>query len=196
MGLSDEGKLSEHIVVRPLKLSDVPKMSLWGVHEDQRYQSYNFPYRQFIDYLLWYKSKKSFLKKYIFGVFLENELLGYITLKQINWLKREAYMGVAFDPDQIDKGYGTIGIQVYLELVMRQYKLKRIFLKTGGFNLRGQRCYNKVGFKEFKRVFEPYEDQSQQFELLLRYEDFKMVENEIWTDYIYMVYEKKDAPSE
>lgn len=182
--------------MRPLKLSDVPQMSLWGVHEDQRYQSYNFPYRQFIDYLLWYKSKKSLFKKYIFGVFLENELLGYITLKQINWVMREAYMGVSFDPDQIDKGYGTIAIQAYLELVMQKYKLKRIFLKTGCFNLRGQRCYSKVGFKEFKRVFEPYEDQSQQFELLLRYEDFKMVENEIWTDYIYMVYEKKDAPSE
>lgn len=100
-------------------------------------------------------------------------------------------MGVAFDPNHLDQGYGTEAIKAYLDLVVHKYGMKRIFLKTACFNVRGQRCYGKVGFKEVERKFEPYEDQSQRFDMLMKYEGFQMLGDEIWTEYIYMVYEAK-----
>lgn len=186
----DEWSLEDKpITVKPLELKDVGQMSHWGRHDDLRYLPYNFPYTKPIDWLLWLRSKKRPFKKYIFGAFIGERLVGYITLKQINWFKREAYMGVAFDPALLGKGYGTAAIQQYLKLVTERFRLKKIFLKTACFNLRGQRCYEKAGFTVVEKRFEPFEDQSLPFELLLHYGDFQMVENEIWTEYIYMVYE-------
>ncbi len=180
---------TDHVTVRPLELKDVSQMSHWGRHEDLRYLPYNFPYTKPIDWLLWLRSKKRPFQKYIYGAFVGERLVGYITLKQINWFKREAFMGVAFDPALLSRGYGTAAIKSYLEQVTERFRMKRIFLKTACFNIRGQRCYEKAGFTFVERRFEPYEDQSQSFELLLKYGDFQMVENEIWTEYIYMVFE-------
>lgn len=181
----------EPIVVRPLELKDVEQMTRWGNHEDLRFLAYNFPYTSTLDHILWYRSKKRLLNRYIFGAFVGDQLMGYITLKQIKWVRREAFMGVAFDPNHLDQGYGTEAIKAYLDLVVHKYGMKRIFLKTACFNVRGQRCYGKVGFKEVERKFEPYEDQSQRFDMLMKYEGFQMLGDEIWTEYIYMVYEAK-----
>lgn len=189
MALNSESQPKQEVEVRPLELKDVQQMAKWGVHEDLRYHAYNFPYRRPLDFLLWYKSKKRPFKRYIFGAFLGDELLGYITLKQIKWLKREAFMGVAFNPDQLNRGYGTAAIKAYLKLVTEKYGMKRIHLKTACFNLRGQRCYLKAGFRIYERSFEPYEDQTQRFDLLLHFDDFQMMGDEIWTEYVFMVYE-------
>ena len=85
-------------------------------------------------------------------------------------------MGICFDPALLGRGYGTAALKAYLEQVEQKYGMKKIFLKTACFNHRGQRCYEKVGFVPIERRYEPYEDQSQPFELLLKYGDFQMVE--------------------
>lgn len=180
----------DNLKVRMLELSDMPQMSQWGTHEDPRFFAYNFPYKRQIDYLLWYRSKKKAFRRYIYGVFLGERLIGYITLKHIKWIRREAQMGVSFDPDFLEKGYGTKAIQMYLELVFSNFRLDTIKLKTAGFNYRGQRCYHKVGFVPYETKFEPFEDQSQRFDLLLNFGDFQMVADELWTDYIYMRYDR------
>jgi RimJ/RimL family protein N-acetyltransferase len=190
MALNEHENLAAaEVVVRPLELKDVQQMCQWGTHEDLRYLPYNFPYKRPLDLLFWYKSKKRPFKRYIFGAFIGEELIGYITLKQIKWVKREAFMGIAFNPSLVGNGYGTAALNAYLELVRKRYGMKRIFLKTACFNLRGQRCYQKVGFVEVERRLEPYEDQSQPFTLMLNYGDFTMVDDEIWTEYIYMAYD-------
>lgn len=181
----------EDLAVRIMELKDVSQMSHWGSHEDPRFYPYNFPYNKAIDYLLWYKSKTSLFRRYLYGVFLGERLIGYITLKHIRWLRKEAQMGVSFDPNFVSRGYGTKAISAYLEQVFSDFRLDTIKLKTAIFNIRGQKCYEKVGFVPYETKFEPYEDQTQRFELMLRYDDFSMVGEEIWTHYIYMRYDRK-----
>ena len=177
------------VLVRPMKLNDIPQMGDWGRHEDLRYEAYNFPYRTQHEYYMWYRSKKKPFRRYLFGAFVGDELIGYITLKQIKWIRREAFMGIAFNPDRINSGYGTQALKAYLKIVVQDFGMKKIHLKTACFNIRGQRCYEKAGFRVVEQKFEPYEDQSQNFELMLKYEDFQMLGVELWTDYIYMDYE-------
>lgn len=181
------------VVVRPMELRDVEQMSRWGVHEDPLFLPYNFPYHNVHDYILWYRSKRLLFKKYLFGVYLEERMIGYITLKHIKWLKKEAFMGVSFDPNYINQGYGTRAIAQYVEMVFSQYPLRTLKLKTAIFNYRGQKSYEKVGFQRYSVNFEPYEDQSQTFELLLRYPYFQMVGDELWTEYIYMKIDRDDV---
>ncbi len=179
------------VIVKPMEMKDVEQMSRWGLHEDPLFLPYNFPYHDVREYILWFRSKRFLLRRYLFGAYLGDRMIGYITLKQIRWIKKEAFMGVSFDPNYIDQGYGTQAINLYLKLVFSKYPLKTIKLKTAIFNFRGQKSYEKVGFEPYETVFEPYEDQSQRFELLLRYPYFQMVGEELWTEYIYMKIERE-----
>ncbi len=182
-------ELQADVVVRLMALKDVAQMANWGRHEDLRYEAYNFPYNSQHEYFMWFRSKRKPFRRYLFGAYVGDELVGYITLKQIKWIKREAFMGIAFNPDRVNAGYGTQALQAYLKIVAQDFGMKKIHLKTACFNIRGQRCYEKAGFRVVERKFEPYEDQSQNFELMLKYGDFQMLGVELWTEYIYMDYE-------
>lgn len=179
---------AQKVEVRPMQLREVAQMANWGLHQDLRYDAYNFPYRTQQEYFQWYRSKRQAFRKYLFGAYLGDELIGYITLKQIKWIRREAFMGIVFNPDRMNAGLGTSALKAYLAMVIKAYGMKKIHLKTACFNLRGQRCYEKAGFHAVETKFEPYEDQSQNFELMLKYGDFQMVGMELWTEYIYMDY--------
>lgn len=174
--------------VRPMKFQDVAQMANWREHEDLRYESYNFPYRTQHEYFQWYRSKRQAFRRYLFGAYLGDELIGYITLKQIKWIRREAFMGIVFNPEKMNSGYGTSALKAYLKIVTEKYGMKKIHLKTACFNIRGQRCYEKAGFHVVETKFEPYEDQSQNFQLMLNFGGFQMVGVELWTEYIYMDY--------
>lgn len=185
--------MTETISVRPLSVEDVYQLKNWGKHTDPLFYAYNFPYTRPREFMLWYQSKYFPLRRYIFGAFLGEQLVGYITLKQIKWFKGEAFMGVAFDPNLLSRGYGTKAIEAYVELVFHRFKwIHTIKLKTAVFNERAQKSYLKVGFKLYEKIFEPFEDQSQSFNLLLNFPYFTLVENELWTDYYYMKIERSD----
>ncbi len=73
----------------------------------------------------------------------------------------------------MNSGYGTSALKAYLKIVTEDYGMKKIHLKTACFNSRGQRCYEKAGFHVVETKFEPYEDQSQNFELMLNFGGFR-----------------------
>lgn len=180
--------------VRPLKLWDVAQMAQWGSHDDLRFQAYNFTGRSFSDYLSWYLMKRQPFKKWVYGVFVKQRLIGYITVKQYRRDLRSAEMGISFDPDWTSKGYGTQAILKYLELVFVRLNLDRIWLKTAAFNARAIRCYEKVGFKHCEQLREPYEDQSMPITLVNQWPEwFELHDELVWNDYLYMEIEKQDV---
>lgn len=178
--------------VKPLKPKDVIQMIRWGKHDDIRLLHYNFNYKSIYDCYQWYRSKNKFLRKYIFGIYTEDILVGYITLKNINWLTRKAEMGIVLDPNQVNKGYGTEGLKKYLKIVFRKYKMKKIILRVAAFNERARRAYEKVGFKIYKEAYEVYEEQ----EFLLANDDHTLFnemifkKGKVYTKYYYMFYNK------
>jgi RimJ/RimL family protein N-acetyltransferase len=180
------------VKVKPLNPKDVPQMIKWGKHGDIRLLHYNFNYSSFYDCQRWYRSKNKFLRKYIFGIYTEDILVGYITLKNINWLFRKGEMGIVMDPLKINQGYGTKAIKEYLEIVFTQYKMKKVVLRVAAFNKRARRAYEKVGFKIYKESYEVYEEQ----EFLLENKNYTLFDemifkkDEVYTKYYYMVYNK------
>lgn len=183
--------MTEELIVRPLRVEDVFQLQSWGKHTDPLFYAYNFPYTRPREFILWHQSKYFPLRRYIFGAFLGEKLVGYITLKQIRWFRGEAFMGVAFDPNMLSRGLGTEAIRQYVALVFKRFKhLHTIKLKTAVFNERAQKAYLKVGFEFYQRVHEPFEDQSQSFNLLLNFPFFQMRSDELWTEYYYMKIER------
>lgn len=181
------------VKVRKLKFEDMPRFLTWGHHSDVRYRHYDFPKYNKHELRLWYRSKRKFLRRYIFiSEDQSGHLLGYMTIKHINWLTRKAEMGVVFDPSCLSKGYGTASIKELQKIFFNEMKMRTLFLKVADFNKRGQRCYEKAGFKEMGERYEPFEEQERKFELLLKTEDFFMKDNTLYTLFHYMEIKKTD----
>ncbi|WP_338535992.1 GNAT family N-acetyltransferase [Helicovermis profundi] len=175
-----------------MKKEDLIDLTKWGSHEDLRFLPYNFPYKNKIEYTLWYNSKNKIFTRKIFSIIFNKKVVGYITLKKINWIKKSAEMGISIDANCLSKGIGTLAIIKYLETVFIKYRLKKISLRAALFNKRAIKCYKKVGFNEIERKLAPFEDQTNAFKLIMEYDCFTMIENKACCEYVFMNVNKSD----
>lgn len=141
--------------VREIRLWDVATMVNWGTFEDSRYDHFNFPYTTQEEFELWYRYKVKGFRLRTYGVFLGEQMIGFVTFKRINWLFRRAELGVIFDRNQVGKGYGPEAIRRCMAL----FPLKKIYLYVSSFNSRAQRAYEKLGFVYKETVYRPFESQ-------------------------------------
>jgi len=169
-----------------LRKGDVPKMLLWGNHDDLRFDHYNFPVLNEMEMKLWYHSKNKLFRKKIYKVENDDKMVGFITIKKINWVLREAEMGIVFDPDEMSKGYGTQGIALILQEYFHGMKMKRLWLRVAAFNKRAINAYIKAGFKLVKVVDEPFEEQGLRFEISNLHKGFDLKNGVLYTEYFYM----------
>lgn len=181
----------DELALRPLLLSDVKQMEMWRHHKDPLFYHYNFDCRTEAERLTWLKSKRVFLSRDIFGLFLGERLIGFITIKNYNWLLRTAEMGISMDLNYVDAGYGTAGIKLYLDYVFKHTFFKKIVLRTAEFNKRAKRAYEKAGFQVTKRTYIPYEEQRYAQNIMDEYPDIDVIESEIYSYYYFMAIEKK-----
>ncbi len=140
--------IGDRIRIRPLKVEDVYHMRNWGYHENPLLWDYNFPFMTDEGIEKWYRIKSSkFLNKY-FGVSNEsNILIGYMGIKSIRRIRRESTLGIVFDPNYINMGYGTETLKYFLRYYFTDMKMKRMYLEVAEFNTRAYRVYEKMGFK-------------------------------------------------
>lgn len=183
----------EKLSLRPLRLEDVKQMENWKWHEDPWFYHYNFDCKTEVERYTWLKSKRVFLTRDIFGLFLDERLIAFISIKEYNWLFRTAEMGISMDLNYVNQGYGTEGIKLYLKYVFKHSFFKRIILRTAIFNQRAKRAYEKVGFKLTKIKYMPYEEQRYKADILKLYPDADVIESELYTDYYYMAIEKRNV---
>lgn len=184
------------IFLRPLRLQDMNQFTLWGHHDDPRFWHYTFPYTAHEELIHWFFQKYHIYKRRIFIVIHDcgngsPRGVGYVTLKHINWWKREGEMGVVFDPSRLNSGFGTVGIDAYLEYCFDHLKMKRVRLRVATFNERARRVYDKVGFLSTGIVDAPYEEQSQADEIMkVHPEGFWLENGVLMTRYTMMIIEK------
>lgn len=179
--------MNNRVTVSKLTVRDVPRMLSWGNHDDIRLDHYNFPILKKTEYVLWYRSKAKFLRKKIYKA--ENEsglLVGFITIKKIDWFKREAEMGIVFDPNYVNCGYGTEAIGVIFDEFFGHLKMKRLWLRVADFNVRAYKAYKKVGFSAFRIAEEPYEEQGLSNKINYYYPDMKIIDDVLYSGYQYM----------
>ena len=87
-------------------------------------------------------------------VLLENdELIGSISLHNIDHLNRNAYIGVFIGGEQHrNNGYGAEAIRLILEYGFNTMNMHCINLSVHADNPAGISCYKKVGFREVGRL--------------------------------------------
>jgi len=151
----------QKIYIKKLERKHVDTMQEWGRHKDPLFYCYNFPYMNKSERDYWYKTKSFSLARRCFVIFNNyNQLVGYISLRDIKWFRKTSELGIVFDPDEIAKGYGTEGLKTFITYYFETLKMKALYLKVSVFNKRAQRCYEKCGFKSKGIVIDDFEDQS------------------------------------
>ncbi len=84
-----------------------------------------------------------------------DELLGNISLMEINQVHRRATLGLFIgEAERRGKGYGTEAIRLILGYGFLTLNLHNIMLTCNSGNLQGIACYKKAGFHEFGRRHE------------------------------------------
>ena len=161
--------IGERIFIRPLRVEDVFNMRKWGVHKNPLLSDYNFPEMSDRQIL----KTKSFFNKYFAILTKEDRLIGYMGIKEIKFLKKESTLGIVFDPDLLDSGYGTETLKYFLKEYFNQMNMKKMYLEVAEFNKRARRVYEKMGFKYSGYYLEEFFD----WDLDLQSSYFKEVES-------------------
>ncbi|MBF4695487.1 GNAT family N-acetyltransferase [Fusibacter ferrireducens] len=178
---------------RKLRKADIYQFSKWGRHEDPRFYQYNFPFDTKEEFDDWFRTKQKWIRRKVYGLFLDAHPVAFITLKNINWFKRSAELGIGVDPNYLGKGLGTVALNKYLEYIFNSFPIETMFLRVAVFNERARRSYEKVGFREVQRCVKPFEEQGYKDLILQDYQDqFQMIQGELCTMFIIMSIRKKD----
>ncbi len=78
--------------------------------------------------------------------------IGTLDLRDIDHRNRSASLGILIGVEEHrGQGYGTEALRLLLDIGFTVLGLHNISLSTYAFNLAGQRCYEKVGFREVGR---------------------------------------------
>src|SRR6266545_777524 len=80
------------------------------------------------------------------------ELVGASSLNDVNGRTRTATLGIWLGQPYWDQGYGTDAVATMCRFAFREMNLQRVELHVFATNPRGQRAYEKVGFKEEGRL--------------------------------------------
>ena len=178
------------MIIRDIELKDVRTMMKWGIFSDSRYGHFNFPYTTEEEFELWLQYKVKGFRIRTYGVFLGDDLIGFITFKKINRLLGRAELGVIFDKNHISKGYGSEAIKQCLERI----KLKKVYLYVSSFNERAYHVYSKLGFIDTGTVYKIFETQEHIENIKSDNDDFIIENGKLYGKYYKMEININKAP--
>ncbi len=152
--------IGKRIKMAPLKLEDAYFMRIWGTHDNPLLSDYNLPFISDEELTEWYYYKTGDKSRRYYGVFNEeNRFIGYMGIKNIRRIWKDAVLGIVFDPNYVNQGYGTEAITTFLDYYFKEMKMRKLFLEVAQFNKRALRCYEKSGFKIIDRYLDEFFDQ-------------------------------------
>lgn len=150
----------KYVVITPFRLEDALKMTEWGFHENPLFSDYNFPLVSYESISKWYNRKTFGLNKKYFAIYnKENKLIGYLGIKNIKRILGQSTLGIVFDPNYINKGYGTDALGTFLGYYFNDLNMKCLYLEVAKFNKRAIKVYEKTGFVIIDEYLMDYHDQ-------------------------------------
>ena len=178
----------ERITIKPIKLKDAYSMTNWGKHKNPLLFDYNLPPLTKKEIKEWYKFKTGESSKKYYSIFNEHDrFIGYMGIKNIRRILRQATFGIVLDPNYVNQGYGTETIMTYLNYFFNQKNMRILYLEVAKFNKRAIRCYEKSGFKVIDMYLEKFFDQTLDLNnpYFLKEKSSFVIENRKIYNYIY-----------
>ena len=109
------------------------------------------------------------VNQYMFTIrtLAEDKLLGDIGLSVVNWMSRDAFVGLGIgERDFWGRGYGTDVMKVILRYAFTEVNLRRVTLSVFEYNPRAVRSYEKAGFVHEGRMRQFLNREGKRWDLL------------------------------
>ena len=130
-------------------MRDAIEMRGWGLHKNPLLFDYNFPYENDYEIKKWFRSKTFTIRNKYYSIKDKNGvLIGYMGIKNKNYLLKNSFLGIVFDPDTVSRGYGTQALKLFLPYYFNELGMKTLYLEVSEFNERAFKLYKKMGFVE------------------------------------------------
>ncbi|MHA1303489.1 MAG: GNAT family N-acetyltransferase [Candidatus Heimdallarchaeaceae archaeon] len=146
--------IGEKVKLRALEKSDVPKiMQYWNTYETRKFLGNPIPMSSMMEeeWITSVHQRAKSKSAFIFAITNRetDEFLGSGGLESIDWINRNAVLGIAIhNPANHNKGYGTDAMKCLLAFGFRILNLNRIELLVFEYNPRAIHVYEKIGFKQ------------------------------------------------
>lgn len=147
--------------IRKLKYEDGKLLSKWSTFESPLFSGYNYNNLTDSEIKIWYKVKQPFYRSSYFSVMKDEEnLIGYVGIKEINRFLKKAKLGIVLDPNYVSKGYGTKIMLDFLYYYFNTLNMKKLVLEVNDWNFRARKMYENLGFTYESEKFEYFENQN------------------------------------
>lgn len=178
----------DRVLIKKLMVADVYLMRKWGYHDTPLLEDYNFPVMNDDEIKIWYKIKTGKSSNNYFSIRNENgRLIGYMGIKNIKKIRKKSTLGLVLDPLQVNKGYGSEILEVFLYYYFTEMNMNKMELEVSSYNKIAYRVYEKIGFIEEKsyltEFFNPYIDKNDPY-LLAEKSSFVIKDEKIY-NYVY-----------
>jgi len=146
-----EGKRT---IIRDLKMEDIDKRLEWKPYPDPLYYHYNPPNFSKKEKEIWYLKKKQNPNMVYLSIDnLEQDLVGFLCLYNIDRKNKSCWMGIYFGHEFINQGYGTDALLTLMKYYFQELGCDKMFLDVATLNKRAIKCYEKCGFKHLRTTF-------------------------------------------
>lgn len=98
------------------------------------------------EYLIELKKKADKRENFNFGILHNNNLVGMIFIKSIDWRVPKCELGYFIDQDHEGKRIMSKAMELAIQYCTEEMKMKKLFLRTGSDNIGSQRLALKLGF--------------------------------------------------
>lgn len=164
--------MTSNINLRELSVYDIDKLHEFGDFKEELFQGYNYSNLTEKEGKFWFISKQKRFNSLYFSINLDDRMIGFLGLKEINKLNKSGKLGIVFDPNFVSRGYGTVALKLFLDYIFNQRKMNYITLDVNAWNFRAIKLYENLGFEKYKESLEKFENQDINLELI-KYEDIR-----------------------
>jgi RimJ/RimL family protein N-acetyltransferase len=134
-------------VLREFIRADVDRWLAWPRHRDLLFESYNPPLLTVRERDHYFHQRTHTEDTRQFSVDdLNSQLVGRISVREIDWSARVSVLGISFHPGRLNQGLGTDALRAFLNYYFVGMAMNALFLDVAAFNSRARAVYDKCGF--------------------------------------------------
>jgi RimJ/RimL family protein N-acetyltransferase len=144
------------VTLRRFTRTDADKRGEWPRYEEPVFEHLNMKLDTREEREAWYRREAMIRYPFWFAVVDDrDDLVGIITLREVNRWKRSARLGIHLHPARVGRGYGTEAMRLFMHYYFDLLRWRVLRLDVAAYNHRGIRCYEKVGFRFLHEFWRP-----------------------------------------
>lgn len=168
--------------IKNFKMKYVKDFTNWQKIEDLRFAQYDFRYlKKPDDYIRWFNYISEGLRKRAFVIEYEEKNVGYIALRDIKHISRTSTLAIAINAKYHKLGIGTVALRKFFDYYFKKMRMRVLNLDVSNFNKAAIKAYERSGFNFVEEKLTVFENNRENFDLILRYDDFTVKDGKLYT---------------